>query len=458
MVSKSKSIPDSYESVPQMPSHVRIFQVDCSPYWWTRCFVNRRYIVRSTKVDAKNGNKREAYAFAKEVYSDALVNLRANPRSKVKSRSFAVLANALVVNEKTTAKKSLYLNDKGKVEGFLIPHFGIKNIDEIEYSDLVKMLDELNDKGLAPATKKHYLSLISKIFKYAVQEGVLRAIPVFPKLTGRLKTKEKRDYLTKGEYTTLNNASTRLAKRGVKVRGVAITEEMRLLNKFMVNSFLRPTDIKVLKHKHIVKKTGKDEYGEQVEWLALNHPATKTSAYEVQAMPTSVEIYDELIQFRKADHKAKLKEAKAITGKDKYGKDKRDKALAELEGSPYLDPDDYVFFPTYKNRQTMMSIWGRLFRKVVEESKLVTKTGKNLQLYSLRHTSIMFRLMFGNVDTLILAKNARTSQGVIEQFYGSHLTTDQGRKQLHSFVDRKKPNPEEPKNSPINLLQQQTAL
>jgi hypothetical protein len=49
----------------------------------------------------------------------------------------------------------------------------------------------------------------------------------------------------------------------------------------------------------------------------------------------------------------------------------------------------------------------------------------------------MFRLMFGNVDTLLLAKNARTSQGVIEQFYGSHLTTDQGRKQLHSFVDRK---------------------
>jgi hypothetical protein len=66
--------------------------------------------------------------------------------------------------------------------------------------------------------------------------------------------------------------------------------------------------------------------------------------------------------------------------------------------------------------------------------------------------------MFGNVDTLILAKNARTSQGVIEQFYGSHLTTDQGRKQLHSFVDRKKPSPEEPKNSPKNLLQQQTAL
>ncbi|BEI33204.1 hypothetical protein PHIN5_05720 [Polynucleobacter sp. HIN5] len=398
--------------------------------------MNGRYTVRSTGIDAKKGNKRDAYAFAKQTYQDALINVRANPRSKVKSRSFAVLANALVVHEKTTAKKSLYLNDKGKVEGFLIPHFGVKNIDEIEYGDLVEMMEELNKKDLAPATKKHYLSLMSKIFKYAVQEGVLKVIPQFPKITGRLKTKEKRDYFTKGEYTSLNKVCDRLAKEGVKVRGVPITEEMRLLNKFMVNSFLRPTDIKVLKHKHITKKNGKDEHGDDVSWLALRHPATKTTAYEVQAMPSSVEIYDELVQFRKADHKAKLEAAQAITGKDKYGKDKRTKALAELEGSPYLDPDDYVFFPNYKNRTTMMGTWGRLFRKVIEESQLETKTGKNLQLYSLRHTSIMYRLMFGNVDTLLLAKNARTSQGVIEQFYGAHLTTDQGRKQLHSFVDR----------------------
>lgn len=420
-----------------MPTHVRLFRVECSPYWWTRCFVNGRYTVRSTGIDAKAGNKRDAYAFAKDVYSDALINIRANPRSKVKSRSFAVLANALVVNEKTTAKKSLYLNDKGKVEGFLIPYFKTKNIDEIEYADLVEMMEKMNEKGLAPATKKHYLSLVSKIFKFAVQEGILKNIPQFPKISGRLKTKDKRDYLTKGEYTSLNNASARLANAGVKVRGVAITEEMRLLNKFMVNSFLRPTDIRVLKHKHITKKIDKDEYGEPVEWLALNHPATKTSAYEVQAMPATVAIYEELVKFRKADYKEKLKEAQAVTGKDKYGKDKRDKALSELEGAPYLDPDDYVFFPTYKNRQTMMGTWGRLFRKVVEESKLEAKTGKNLQLYSLRHTSIMFRLMFGNVDTLLLAKNARTSQGVIEQFYGAHLTTNQARKQLHSFVDRK---------------------
>ncbi len=54
--------------------------------------------------------------------------------------------------------------------------------------------------------------------------------------------------------------------------------------------------------------------------------------------------------------------------------------------------------------------------------------------YSLRHTAIMMRIINGGVETLALAKNARTSQQMIEQFYAAHLTTDQVRKQLHAFT------------------------
>lgn len=416
MTSKSKIVPNSIEPVPKMPTHVVIFKVECSPYWWTRCYVNKRYVVRTTK----STDKREAYRFAKEVYTDALLNVKANPKSKTKSRSFAVLANSLVEYEKTTAKLSLYQNDKGKVQSVLIPYFGSKNIDEIEYADLVKLLEELSNRGLSPATKKHYLSLVSKIFKFAVQEGVLKVIPQFPKLSERLKTQQKRDYLENNEYIKLNNTISKMASKGMKVRGVAITEELKLLNKFMINGFLRPTDIKVLKHQHIVRKSEIDENEKKVEWLVLNHPATKTTAYPVQAMPKIVPAYDELIAFRKKAHDLAVK-----------------LGIAQ-EGSPYLKPDDYVFFPNYKNRTTMMAVWGRLFRAVVKESGLKEQTGKNIQLYSLRHTSIMYRLMKSNVDSLILAKNARTSQAVIEQFYGAHLTTEQARRQLHSFLPAKK--------------------
>ena len=133
-----------------------------------------------------------------------------------------------------------------------------------------------------------------------------------------------------------------------------------------------------------------------------------------------------------AESKSLTKEEKAIQDPDKQRK-----ALEALEGNPYTDPEDYVFFPSYQNRQTMMEAWRKLFKKGIEESKLEKTTGKNLQLYSLRHTAIMFRLIYGDVDTLILAKNARTSQAVIEQHYGAHLTTAQARKRLHSFINPK---------------------
>lgn len=55
------------------------------------------------------------------------------------------------------------------------------------------------------------------------------------------------------------------------------------------------------------------------------------------------------------------------------------------------------------------------------------------------HSSIMFRLMLGqNINTLQLAKNARTSQVMIERFYASRLTNLMGVNEIHSFKTRSK--------------------
>ena len=99
-----------------------------------------------------------------------------------------------------------------------------------------------------------------------------------------------------------------------------------------------------------------------------------------------------------------------------------------------------MFFPQYKIRDTAMSVIGRLFREILERTGVTKQTDKNVTLYSLRHTAIMMRLVKGNVNTLYLARNARTSQQMIDQFYASHLTTDQVREHLHRFesVEKKK--------------------
>jgi hypothetical protein len=60
----------------------------------------------------------------------------------------------------------------------------------------------------------------------------------------------------------------------------------------------------------------------------------------------------------------------------------------------------------------------------------------------------MFRLTIGRVDALALAKNARTSQQMIDKFYASHLKTSQVRKQLHAFPNEQVPKTEEEKKKP----------
>ena len=119
-------------------------------------------------------------------------------------------------------------------------------------------------------------------------------------------------------------------------------------------------------------------------------------------MPASVHIYDRLVAFKK-------------------------------ENFMRAGLDDYVFLSEYSNRNTAMEVLGRLFRRILKDSFIEEKTGKNITLYSLRHTSIMMRLVIGRVDSLALARNARTSQQMVDKFYASHLTTQHVRKQLHAF-------------------------
>jgi len=59
--------------------------------------------------------------------------------------------------------------------------------------------------------------------------------------------------------------------------------------------------------------------------------------------------------------------------------------------------------------------------------------GQNRTLYSLRHTAITFRLLYGKgIDLLTLARNARTSVEMIERFYTSNLSPEMNIEMLQS--------------------------
>jgi len=118
--------------------------------------------------------------------------------------------------------------------------------------------------------------------------------------------------------------------------------------------------------------------------------------------------------------------------------DKRIAALKAKKSKLLKKFTDHVFLPEYPNRDTMIAVAGRIFSAAVKRAGLETESEKHT-LYSLRHTSIMYRLLLGTTSTLELARNARTSQAMIDKFYASRLTPLMSVESIHSFKDSPAP-------------------
>ncbi len=170
---------------------------------------------------------------------------------------------------------------------------------------------------------------------------------------------------------------------------------MLALIRFMVYTFVRPGDIRQLQHKHIEVVRGTYNY------LRLTLPEVKRHRAPMVSLAPAVHIYERLLTAQKANG---------------WGR-----------------PDDYVFFPEELNRRRMLDVAGWLFNWILKD--LGIKRGPHgvmRSLYSLRHTAITFRLIFGgNIDLLTLARNARTSVEMIEKFYASTLSAEMNIGLLH---------------------------
>jgi len=108
--------------------------------------------------------------------------------------------------------------------------------------------------------------------------------------------------------------------------------------------------------------------------------------------------------------------------------------LAHQTAKGFGKPDDYVFFPEEKNRLRCLNTIGWLFNWIMNTLGIKAGPhGADRSFYSLRHTAITFRLIFGgNIDLLTLARNARTSVEMIEKFYASTLSAEMNISLLHS--------------------------
>jgi hypothetical protein len=201
-------------------------------------------------------------------------------------------------------------------------------------------------------------------------------------------------------YQKLLRQVKQMADQRIEVRGVEITDELYDLVLFLTHSFVRPisSELYAIRHSDIT-------IANDPRRLIVTVRDGKTGYRSANTMEAAVSVYQRI--------------------KNRY---------------PNALPDDYLFFPDYKNRITVSNIVQRQFRQVLKDGSIQIDeaTGKAHTLYSLRHTAICMRIINseGRVNIFNLAKNAGTSVDQIERFYARFLPlSKEMARNLQSFGD-----------------------
>jgi integrase len=283
--------------------------------------------------------------------------------------------------------------------------------------DLAGFVSRLTQNQLSSTTISQYLVLVRKLLRLAVRKGVLKEIPEFPLV--KVVT-QPRSMLSLAEYSQLARTALKMSRSGVIApplkstegqrdrfwvapRNMLLAPDMFWAIRFMVNSFVRPGDLRQLKHKHVTVVRGDTVY------LRMKLPETKKHDKPIVTMQSAVHVYES--------------------------------ALRYSQSQGFGGPEDYVFLPAEKDRNYALAVLGFWFKWVMREAGLATTDEMNRPrtLYCLRHTSIMFRLLYGQgIDMLTLARNARTSVQMIERFYASSLD---GEMNVAMIQSRRSPKP-----------------
>ncbi|BEP63337.1 hypothetical protein GmRootV213_38910 [Variovorax sp. V213] len=283
-----------------------------------------------------------------------------------------------------------------RLQAHIVPLLGAVPAQAFATADAQRLIDHLGEQGFTSTTIAQYLVLLRKVVMHGVNIGVLRDAPAFPKVKVR---SQPRGSFSVAEYRALVAAARRLRGQPHPVLDELISgerfwiarellvmpEELPWLIRWMVNTFVRPSDIKLMKHKHIEIVRGKHVY------LRMNLPETKRHSQPIVSLRPAVRVYECLLEHRRE------------------------------QGSG--GAEDYIFMPQLKNREHALAVLNFLFHWALEVTALEKgPLGQSRTLYCLRHTAITLRLLYGQgIDMLTLARNARTSVNMVERFYASVL-------------------------------------
>ena len=415
-IGRSVPISDTITTIKGYPDKLKLYKIEASQFWQVRTYENGNWIKRSTKTESKT----EAISFAKGFFEETVAK-RSQSKSLTTVNTFYALSQNLLKDMESKVARGELTNDTFKNAKYrfakkINPFFGAKKISDLYFDDLNDFLNALSlqkEPKLSNSTIGAYMKLVKQVFKYAVKRRSIDNIPPFPTVKYKHKPREP---FTLNEYRRLwSRARSLTGKRfhyrvlqdalGSEVKGkyfkkdtetsgrlintVEITRELVEVIIFMVNSYIRPNDITKIKHKHV------DVVKKEYTYLRLSIPSSKNRETPIVTQTMAVKVYERLTEYNKSQG---------------WG----------------VEPNDFLFFPTYANRPSALKKLQQQFAALLSDLEIGSeKKGGEYALYSLRHTSIMFMLTYGgHIDVITMARNARTSQEMIDKFYGSRLSAE----------------------------------
>lgn len=412
-ISRSRNAPikASMTVVEGLPSKLKIFRIAGSKYWQMRFYNLGRYTTQSLKTT----NIEEAKGFAAQIFESYIDSGTYIPRAAayvLHEETNQQLLHSLIEDvlqaeeqkvQRDEIKHASYVMSKIRLEGLIFDFFKNQSLNKINSDVLTEFITFLTRRNLSASTIQGYMAQARKLLKLLCKKEIIKAVPAFPSLKSQPNS---RGAFTLTEYKAILRESKRLRsetftdwgkrnKAWIRSEYHQMPIEMNWLIRFMVYTFVRPGDIRQIKNKHIEIIRGTYHY------LRLNLPEVKRHSAATVSLPPAVLIFEKLLAYQQARG---------------YGK-----------------PDDYVFFPEESNRRLVLDITGWAFNWILKNLGIKAGPhGADRTLYSLRHTAITFRLIYGgSIDLLTLARNARTSVEMIDKFYASTMSAEMNIALLH---------------------------
>jgi len=428
---RSRTVPilETVMPVVGYPQNLVVFKIAASKFWQVRCRVAGVTHRKSSRSQSIHVARRFAREFYQQLLgeqfiekSDQLIRsrnainaakARLTEQSPARAASFAldsssdskyiVYADHLVRNERARVARGEYTRRSlmvlcNRLDSVILPALGQYAVAHIDHVVLQNFTNSLSER-FTSVTVSQYLIAVRKVLSVAVSLGAIPNLPVFPKVKAQTNS---RGPFTPTEYWQLMRTSRALCglpapddvnslrtRYGLRSSDHTVPPDLAWVIGFMVNSFIRPSDLKTLKHKHVEIVKNAHTY------LRLTLPATKSHDKPIVTLQPAVRVYRALTKHHRLQNNA--------------------------------NPNDYLFLPQHKDRSYAARVLAYYFNCVMAETGLKHGAqGQPRSLYSLRHSSITFRLLYGHgIDLLTLARNARTSVDMINRHYASTLTAEQ---------------------------------